>query len=64
MADVKKIAPKIYVAEFMNQSPELAAGKVELLGAFGHYMEFVKKITYATEDEFRKHLEIFKTLPV
>lgn len=64
MADVNNNAPKIHVAEFMNQSPELAAGKVELLGAFGHYMEFTKKITYATETEFRAYLENFKTLPV
>lgn len=62
MADEKIIAPRIHVAEFLNQAPELAGGKVELLGAFGHYMEYTKKITYATEQEFRAYLENFKTL--
>lgn len=58
------IKRKVNLEEFLNQSQELKAGKVEILGAFGHHMENVKKIVKATEDEFRAELEKFKKLPV
>lgn len=57
-------ARKIRLDEFLNERPEIKAGKVEILGAFAHHMEIDKKITHATEEEFRQELEKFKKLPV
>jgi hypothetical protein len=65
MAQTTKVsAPKISLLDFVNNLPELAAGRVELIGAFVHWMENEKKITQDTEANFRASLEEFKTMPV
>ena len=56
--------PKVKLEDFLSDSQQNKAGKVELLGAFGHYMLYTKRITHATEEEFRKHFEAFKGMKV
>jgi hypothetical protein len=58
---VEKIkAPLIQLVDFINSLPELKAGKVEFIGAFDHWMEHIKSITQATEEEFKRHLDNFR----
>jgi hypothetical protein len=61
---VKIQAPKIRLEEFINNLPELKNGRVELIGAFAHHMEYVRKITLATEEQFKGLLEEFRVMPV
>jgi hypothetical protein len=53
-------APLMQLVDFLNTLPELAVGKVEFIGAFDYWMEHVKGVTQATEEEFSKHLENFR----
>jgi hypothetical protein len=64
MAKEKINAPRISLIDFLNASPEMKAGKVELLGGFAHWMESIKGITQDTEDGFKNFLEQFKNLEV
>jgi hypothetical protein len=47
--------------DYVNSLPEIKAGKMELLGAFIHYMEHTKKIVFATKEEFNQYFKEFKT---
>lgn len=60
MANEKINAPRVSLLQFVNEHPALKSGRVELIGAFVHYMEQVKKITQDTETNFALYLEEFK----
>lgn len=53
--------PRISLEAYLNAHPLLGAARVELLGAFMHFMMNVKKITTDTATNFDKYLEEFKT---
>jgi hypothetical protein len=64
MANEKIKAPRISLIEFLNQHPLYKSKRVEILGGFAHWMENVKHVTQATENEFELRLAEFKNLPV
>jgi hypothetical protein len=52
---------KIKLLDFVNSLPEIKSGKMEILGAFIFYMENIKKVVFATEQEFKTYYKEFKT---
>lgn len=55
---------KIHLLNFVNDRPELKSGKVEILAAFIHWMEYTKKVSFATEEDFIKSLKEFKATSI
>jgi hypothetical protein len=64
MPEDKKIAPVISLYDFVNNHHYMTKGKVEILGAFIHWMENEKHILNATEDRFKEYFEELKNLNV
>lgn len=58
-----EVKPRIHISQFEQYLHEqFKGGRRELIGAFLHYVEHVKKNTHDTEENFKKFFEEFKSM--